>query len=66
MWVFCHWKILENMNEAADKGEKRLHILGAHLVLEQEQMHTVKKQGNAVTPTAVMCLHLNYEVGFEN
>lgn len=54
------------MNEAADKRENRLHILGAHLVLEQEQMHVVKKQGNAVTPTAVTCLHLNYEVGFEN
>ena len=40
------------MNEIADKGENRLHILGA---LEQEQMHTVKKQGNAVNCSLYSC-----------
>lgn len=41
------------MNEIADKGEDRLHILGA---LEQEQMHAVKKQGNAVSQSLLVQL----------
>lgn len=40
------------MNEIADKGGNRLHILEA---LEQEQMRTVKKQGNAVSHSLHSC-----------
>lgn len=40
------------MNEIADKGENRLHILVA---LEQEQMHTAEKQGNAVSCSLYSC-----------